>query len=99
MDILNKIYEKSKRLIVKKIGGETFIVPFSAKVIDAEKAILFSLHETAIEIWDGVDGRATVGKIIEKLSKGYEVDRSIVLQDTVDLLRELEKRGLIIEVT
>ncbi|MFA4984862.1 MAG: PqqD family protein [Candidatus Omnitrophota bacterium] len=99
MDILNKIYEKSKRLIVKKIGGETFIVPFSAKVIDAERAILFSLHETAIEIWDGVDGRATVGKIIEKLSRGYEVDRSIVLQDTVDLLRELERRGLIIEVT
>lgn len=53
------------------------------------------LNRTARDVWDLLDGRRTVGAIVDQLAATYAVDRSTVRAGTVELLHALRASTLV----
>jgi pyrroloquinoline quinone biosynthesis protein D len=51
--------------------------------------------ETAIEILRRCDGAATVGAIVDDLSRTFEAERDVIAVDVVAMLRDLAEKGMI----
>lgn len=81
-------YKIQKGLIVEKLDNNTVI-------FDTEKSVLYSLNQTAAEIFTWLKRGLKKEKIIEKLLGKYEVRRKQVEQDLEELIRKLIKKGII----
>lgn len=56
---------------------------------------IFYLNDTAREIFLLIDGKRSVDKIVEDLMLVYDVERSILQDDIVDVIRELQWKNLL----
>jgi hypothetical protein len=93
MDILEKHFIKKRDLVTRSILGETILVPVRINAGDLDA--IYTLNEVGTVIWDLLDGKSSVGQIIEALYKDYEVAPEEAAHGTVDFLESLEKTGLI----
>ncbi len=59
---------------------------------------LFELNVVGAFIWDLLDGRRTVGEIIERLAESFDVDRATAERDLMQILQELFARGMVVQV-
>jgi hypothetical protein len=83
------MYQIQKGLIIQKLDKETVI-------FDAEKSVLYTLNETAAEIFKMIKKGLEEDKIIEKIVKKYEVKKEKVEKDIKKLLEELKKKKIIL---
>ncbi len=93
MDILEKHFIRKGDLVTRSIMGETIVVPVRKKVGDVNS--IYTLNEAGATIWDLLDGKSSVGQIIEAICRDYEVPAEEAAKDTVDFLEALKKEGLI----
>ena len=93
MDILEKHFLKKRDLVTRSILGETIVVPVRTSVGDLDA--IYTLNEVGTVIWDRLDGKSSVGQIIEAISRQYEVAPEDSAKDVADFLESLEKAGLI----
>jgi len=56
---------------------------------------IYTLNEVGTLIWDLLEGKCSVGQIIEAICRDYEVAPEEAANGTVDFLESLEKEGLI----
>ncbi|NIV37996.1 MAG: PqqD family peptide modification chaperone [Anaerolineae bacterium] len=56
------------------------------------------MNETGKAIWDGLDGKKTLGEIAVALSEDYDAPRSEIEQDVLGLVQELVNRRMLVEV-
>ena len=56
---------------------------------------IFYLNDTSREIFLLIDGKRSVDKIVEDLMLVYDVERSILQDDIVDVIRELQWKNLL----
>lgn len=63
--------------------------------INVESGYCYSLNDTAGKIWALLEEPVSVAELAARLRKGYVVDEQTCLQDTLELLRDLEKDGLV----
>jgi hypothetical protein len=56
---------------------------------------IYTLNEVGTAIWDLLDGKSSVGQIIEAVCRDYEVAPGEATHGTVEFLESLEKAGLI----
>jgi len=82
------MYQIQKGLIIQKIDKETVI-------FDAEESVLYTLNETADEIFRLIKKGLEEDKIIEKIVKKYDVKKERVEKDVRELVEELKKRKII----
>ncbi len=75
----------------------------AARVLDGEMIVmstrdstLFTLNETATEIWQAADGRTPLEEIAGKLSEKFEVEPDIALRDAEECCRKLAERGILV---
>ena len=95
---LNKIYKRSKNIIEREIEGEMVIIPSASGVVDLENVSVFSLNDTAKEIWSRINGEKAAIDIIGELDNLYEVDKERLINDIMELLEELIANKLVLEV-
>lgn len=93
---LNKIYVHSEDVVAREIEGELIIVPLVSGIGDAEDE-LFTLNETGKAIWEKLDGKKTVKKVIEELSEVFEAPAGEIKKDVAGLVEELLKRRMLVE--
>lgn len=56
---------------------------------------LLHLQDTAIRIWQLLDGRRTLAEIVDLLAEGYGgASRDVILEDTIGFVLNLERFGL-----
>ncbi len=91
---LDTIYIPSEDIIAREIEDEIIIVPLTAGIGDMEDE-LFSLNETAREIWNRLDGQHSLAEIIEELAREYEAPAELIEQDVCGLVAELLKRKML----
>lgn len=84
---------KDKNLVTRSIGGETLIVPVRSGVADLE--CIYALNEVGSRIWELLDERTPVTKIVEAICSEYDVTPEQAARDISELLSSLEAAGLI----
>ena len=93
MNILTRYYAKDADLVTRCVAGETIIVPIKNNVGDLGS--IYTLNEIGTMIWELIDGKKSVSKIVEAVRNAYEVPLEEAEKDSVEFLNSLETAGLI----
>ena len=93
MNILTEYYAKDADLVTRCVAGETIIVPIKNKVGDLGS--IYTLNEIGTMIWELIDGKKSVSKIVEAVHNTYEVKLEEAEKDTIDFLNSLAQADLI----
>lgn len=88
-----RIFEKDSNCVTRQIGTETIIVPVRASAADLRA--IYTLNESATEIWYRIDGRTSVHQIAQHLCSVYEVQLPEAEGDVGELLNTLNSAGLV----
>jgi len=94
---MDGLYVHSDDVVAREIEGELIIVPLVAGIGDLENE-LFALNETGKAIWNCLDGKTDLRKIIQALAAEYQSEPGEVEKDAVGLMEELLKRRMIVAV-
>lgn len=94
---LDAVYAHSEDVVAREIEGELIIVPLVAGIGNLEDE-LFTLNETGKAIWNRMDGQASLQKVIQDLTKGYQSPAGEIEKDVIGLMEELLKRKMIVAV-
>jgi hypothetical protein len=65
-------------------------------IISPEDSVLHELNETASLVWKEADGTRTSQEIAQRLAEDFEVEESVALADTCELVSHLEEKKLLI---
>ncbi|MGD1075662.1 MAG: PqqD family protein [Thermodesulfovibrionales bacterium] len=93
MSDINRCFTKGKDLVTRCVAGETIIVPIKSTVGDLD--CIYTLNEVSTTIWECIDGKTSISRIIEALCSTYDVLAEEAERDTLDFLKALEQAGLI----
>ncbi len=94
----NGIYAPSEDIVAREIEGELIIVPLVAGIGDMEDE-LFTLNESGKAIWDLLDGKRDLDKVISTLSTTYEASPEDLTKDVLGLVEELVNRRMLVDVS
>ncbi len=78
----------SKNQVATELGGEVVI-------LGVEVGKYFGLNEVGARVWSLVQQRIRVSAICEAVANDYDVDPAECERDVLELLTELEGKGLI----
>ena len=84
---------KDKNLVTRSIGGEALIVPVRSGIADLE--CIYALNEVGSRIWELLDERTQVEKIVEAICSEFDVTPAEAARDISELLSSLEAAGLV----
>jgi ribosomal protein S20 len=87
--MLNKSLKKSSQLAEQEI--EKIVV-----IMDPAKSSLHTLNEIGSLIWRMADGKTKIKTIIKKICSQFEVEEEIARKDTIEFIRKLITKGLVI---
>jgi hypothetical protein len=88
MKDLSAVPVPAEGLTVKRIGTETIILTESGEE-------LHTLDETGTFVWSAIDGKRTVGQILNLLCDEYEVVRDRAQTDLLVFITALEEKGIV----
>lgn len=89
------IYRRANDIVLRRIADEAVLVPVRDNVGDLDS--IFTLNQTAITIWDALDGTTPLHRVIDTVCEEYEVDRETAAADTREILSRLAEAGLVEE--
>jgi hypothetical protein len=95
---LNCIYKISEDIIFKEIEGTSILIPVISGVGDLNSDI-FQLNETGSRVWEMLDGKTPLEKIILTLIDEYEAPTKIIEQDVLNLIQNLLKKRFVYEIS
>ena len=78
---------------MRRVGHEALLVPVRNRVGDLDS--IFTLNETAIAVWEAIDGRTPLAAVVEKLCDDFDVERERAAADAAELVRTLVEAGLL----
>jgi hypothetical protein len=91
------VYRPSDDLVVREIDGQLIIVPIATGIGDLEDE-LYALNDTARVVWAKLDGKHTVGAVVDELAGEYTAPLEEIDADVAGLLEELLKRRMVVSV-
>lgn len=95
MDILKQVPIHSPSVVTRKTGEEYILVPVTGIIADMDS--VYTLNETGAFIWELIDGKRSVGEIIELVTREYGIDGKSAGRDVLDFLTDM-KEYLIINI-
>jgi hypothetical protein len=93
MNDLTKCFLKGIDFATRSILGETIIVPIKEGVGDLNS--IYVLNELGSQIWELIDGKSSINRMIEEICKSYDVGPEEAEKDAIEFLNSLEVSGLI----
>jgi methyltransferase-like protein len=85
---LNSVLSHSPSVVTRKTGNEYVLVPVANNIADMNS--VFVLNETGAFIWEQIDGKRTVGEIIEVVINEYEIDNDSASKDVFDFIENMK---------
>jgi hypothetical protein len=89
------IYRHSADVVLRRIGEEAILVPIRNRVGDLDS--IFTLNETAITIWEALDGNTALHDVIERICQEYDVVADVAAADAHEIVTRLTEAGLLEE--
>jgi coenzyme PQQ synthesis protein D (PqqD) len=85
---LNTVLTKSPDAASRTYDGQaTIVLPSRAEVK--------VLNEVGSRVWDAIDGRRTLGEILESIVSDYDIPRAQLEQDVVAFVGDLREHGMV----
>jgi len=91
-DIRLKVFEKTDKIVARRIAGELFLVPISGDLANMQR--IFTLTAVAEFIWEKLDGRTNLIDIRRDVQDRFEVPEKQAEADINEFVTELLKEGL-----
>ena len=95
---LTCIYKISEDIIFKEIEGSSILIPVISGVGDLNSDI-FRLNETGSRVWEMLDGKTSLEKIILSLIDEYDAPVKIIEEDVLNLIQNLVKKKFVYEIS
>jgi len=92
-DTLLSVYRHASEVVMRRVGREALLVPVRNRVGDLDS--IFTLNETAIAVWEAIDGRTALDGVVDKLCGDYDVDRDRAAADATEVVNMLTTAGLL----
>lgn len=92
---LKSVPSHSPSIVTRKTGNEYVLVPLANNI--AEMDSVYTLNETGAFIWELIDGKKSVGDIIENLINEYEIDKENATDDVFLFIDNMSKYLIIKE--
>ena len=92
-----KVYRHAADVVCRQVGHESILVPVSHNVGDLD--FIYTLSPVAARIWTLLDGKRSLGQIIDALCDEYDVDRQQAAADVAELVHDLREVSLVLQVT
>ncbi len=64
-DFAMTVYRHAGEVVMRRVGKEALLVPVRNKVGDLDS--IFTLNETAIAVWESLDGKASLDEVVDRL--------------------------------
>lgn len=90
---MDSIPVRSDQVVFRKIENEYILVPLLSTSADVES--IYNLNEIGAVIWEQIDGKKSLRRIIEGLVAEYEVEQTDAERDVLDFIGELVDSQLI----
>jgi hypothetical protein len=87
------IYQRSREVVCREVGGESILVPIRNRVGDLES--IFVLNPIAARIWALLDRAVSADQITDAVCAEFDVDRETASADVEELLASLELASLV----
>jgi hypothetical protein len=93
---MNAIFKKKEEIVTREIAGETILVPVKGKLADMQK--IFSLNPVADSVWQQLNGDKSVKDIRDRILETFDVEKKQAGRDIMELIDNLLKEDLIIQI-
>ena len=87
------VYRHSDDVVMRRVGSEALLVPVRNRAGDLDS--IFTLNETAIIVWEALDGRTPLEAVVDRLCREYDVDRERAAADAGEIVGALAEAGLL----
>jgi len=94
MENMDRVFQKVEGIIVRKVVGETILVPISGNLADMQR--IFALNPVAEFIWERVDGMTPLSDIYKGILNHFEIDQDQAEKDLVGFIDELKTAKLVL---
>lgn len=95
---LDAVYAASSNVVVREIENDVIIIPVVSGDDDAENEPYF-LNSTGQVIWQRLDGKRSLKKIVNDLTAEFKTSGQVIKKDVIGFAEKLLKRKMIIEVS
>ncbi len=95
--MLHEVFSPSEDVVVRKIEGETIIIPLVTGIGDLDDE-LYALNETGQAIWEKLDGKKNIQTIVDELSVEYGEPVEKIQEDVVGIIKELVRRRIVVSI-
>jgi len=90
MNKWEKIYKKNEDIVSREIDNEIILMPIYKTNKDINE--MYTLNETAGEMWGLIDGEKTLGKVVDALEIRYKtVTRKTLEGDIEEFVTDMKK--------
>ena len=86
--------KKTEGYRIRKLEDEYVVLPFGERAEEVNEVI--SLSETAGFMYLHAEEADSAEELAELVSKAYEVEKSVVYEDVVSVVRTLREKGLLL---
>lgn len=86
---LDSVFSKAPGIVSRKTENEYVLVPVIDNIADMNS--VFILNETGAFIWENIDGRSTIGEIIEKLVTEFEIEKETATEDVLSFFDRMKE--------
>ena len=86
--------KKTEGYRIRKLEAEYVVLPFGKRAEEVNEVI--SLSETAGFMYLHAEEADSAEELAELVSKAYEVEKSVVYEDVVSVVRTLREKGLLL---
>ncbi|HYR27741.1 MAG TPA: PqqD family protein [Thermoanaerobaculia bacterium] len=93
---LEKVYRHVTDVVCRKVGPESILVPIRHNVGDLD--YIYTLSPVATFIWNLLDGTRSLVQIVEAVCNEYDVPNDQAATDVAELVSDLSKVSLVLQV-
>lgn len=79
----------SPNIVTRKTGNEYVLIPVANNIADMNS--VYTLNESGAFIWELIDGKRTIGEIVDALTEEYNIDRGLAESDVNSFLSDMSK--------
>lgn len=93
---LKHCYKASPDVITRQIQGNLVIVPMIGDLGSLESE-MFALNDTGAAVWEKLDGKTPLQKIIEVLAEEFSTTADEICEDVIDIITQFNNQGLLVD--
>ena len=84
-----------EEVFAKTPNAKGKIVEGKAVIINLDKGSYYQLNEVASTVWQLIDGKTSLEKIVGDLAKEFDASKNELEKDLLELVADLKKEGLV----